>query len=118
MGCDHRVFGVQVGGWKVGLMGTPGAAQVSVPPTQASSSHLPTKSKPKPSALPPFCRAAQQVSLGPGVHEGRPLTVQQKLEACNATERARIAFGKSGIHGWGLFARLPMKQDSMVAEYK
>ena len=58
------------------------------------------------------------MSLGPGVHEGRPLSVREKLDLCNATERSRLAFGKSGIHGWGLFARLPMKQDSMVTEYR
>ena len=55
-----------------------------------------------------------QVSLGPGTQGARPTSVQEKLERCNATERARIAFGKSGIHGWGLFARCPMPQDSMV----
>lgn len=50
--------------------------------------------------------------------EGRPASLKEKLDACNATEHARIAFGKSGVHGWGLFARLPMAQDSMVAEYR
>ena len=59
-----------------------------------------------------------QVSLGPGTQGARPTSVQEKLERCNATERARITFGKSGIHGWGLFARCPMPQDSMVAEYR
>jgi SET domain-containing protein len=44
--------------------------------------------------------------------------MKEKLELCNATERTRIAFGKSGIHGWGLFARVPMRQDSMVTEYR
>ena len=69
-------------------------------------------------ACPPSCLPLPQVSLGPGVHEGRPLSVREKLDLCNATERSRLAFGKSGIHGWGLFARLPMKQDSMVTEYR
>jgi hypothetical protein len=61
---------------------------------------------------------APQVSVGPGVHNERPLSVKEKLVLCHATEHARIAFGKSGIHGWGLFARAPMKQDSMVTEYR
>ena len=69
-------------------------------------------------APPAFRPAAAQVSLGPGVAEGRPLSVTEKLELCCATERARIAFGRSGIHGWGLFARVPMPQDSMVAEFR
>lgn len=59
-----------------------------------------------------------QVSLGPGVHDGRLQSVREKLEVCVATERARIAFGKSGVHGWGLFTRQPMRQDSMITEYR
>jgi hypothetical protein len=52
------------------------------------------------------------------VHDWRLCSVREKLELCAATERARIAFGKSGIHGWGLFARVPLKQDTMVTEYR
>ena len=46
------------------------------------------------------------------------LTLKDKLELCNATERERLTFGKSGIHGWGLFAKLPLRQDSMVVEFR
>jgi len=60
-----------------------------------------------------------QVSLGPGAAgSARSLSMSEKLELCRATEEERIAFGKSGIHGWGLFARLPMRQDSMVSEFR
>lgn len=62
---------------------------------------------------------AAQFSLGPGAAgAGRALTMKEKLELCNATEHERIAFGKSGIHGWGLFARLPIRQDTMVVEFR
>lgn len=47
-----------------------------------------------------------------------PTPAHHPPQLCHATEHARIAFGKSGIHGWGLFARAPMKQDSMVTEYR
>jgi hypothetical protein len=60
---------------------------------------------------------AAEVSLGPGAGRRRAMPARDKLALCRATERARVAFGKSGIHGWGLFARAPMPQDSMVIEY-
>ncbi|KAK9863053.1 hypothetical protein WJX84_000545 [Apatococcus fuscideae] len=45
-------------------------------------------------------------------------TLKERLAACRASERDRLTFGKSGIHGWGLFARKPLKQDSMIIEYR
>ena len=38
------------------------------------------------------------------------ITVQVELSSCVALQ--------SGIHGWGLFARKKLKQDSMVIEYR
>jgi hypothetical protein len=62
---------------------------------------------------------ATLVSLGPGATGGgRTLTLKEKLDLCNATEHERLAFGKSGIHGWGLFAKVPMRQDTMVVEFR
>uniref|UniRef100_A0A7S3UA97 Histone-lysine N-methyltransferase n=1 Tax=Picocystis salinarum TaxID=88271 RepID=A0A7S3UA97_9CHLO len=50
---------------------------------------------------------------------GRPLMLlKQKLEYLAQTEMCRVAFGKSGIHGWGLIARTPIKKDDMVIEYR
>ncbi|KAK3194625.1 hypothetical protein Dsin_025935 [Dipteronia sinensis] len=34
------------------------------------------------------------------------------------TEKHRIGFGKSGIHGWGLFARRNIQEGEMVVEYR
>ncbi|KAF7153653.1 hypothetical protein RHSIM_Rhsim01G0172300 [Rhododendron simsii] len=34
------------------------------------------------------------------------------------TERYRVCFGRSGIHGWGLFARRSMQEGDMVLEYR
>ncbi|CAD7696632.1 unnamed protein product [Ostreobium quekettii] len=45
-------------------------------------------------------------------------TWREQLRVCQATERERITFGKSGIHGWGLFARKELAQDSMIIEYR
>lgn len=62
---------------------------------------------------------AAAVSLGPGATGGgRTLTLKEKLDLCNATEHERLAFGKSGIHGWGLFAKVPIRQDMMVVEFR
>ncbi len=54
--------------------------------------------------------AAPEVSLGYGTSSRRALTVKEKVDLCNATERERIAFGKvSGwllagkVDGWGAF---------------
>lgn len=67
-----------------------------------------------------------RVSLGYGVDggclnhlsSGRTLTLKDKLKFCVATEFEKVAFGKSGIHGWGLFARIPIRQDTMVIEFR
>ena len=62
---------------------------------------------------------AASVSLGPGATGGgRTLTLKEKLDLCNATEHERLSFGKSGIHGWGLFAKVPIRQDMMVVEFR
>ena len=63
---------------------------------------------------------AATVSLGPGATggQGRTLTLKEKLRLCNLTEHERLSFGKSGIHGWGLFAKVSIPQDSMVVEFR
>ncbi|XP_057746023.1 histone-lysine N-methyltransferase ATX4-like [Arachis stenosperma] len=33
-------------------------------------------------------------------------------------EKLRVCFGKSGIHGWGLFARRDIQEGEMVVEYR
>ncbi|KAK9827616.1 hypothetical protein WJX81_006673 [Elliptochloris bilobata] len=55
---------------------------------------------------------------GKAARERKSLTAKERLELCRLTEAARVTFGKSGIHGWGLFARAPLAQDSMVIEYR
>jgi SET domain-containing protein len=48
----------------------------------------------------------------------RTQTWREKLRLCRSLEPKRITFGKSGIHGWGIFARRPIAQDSMVTEFR
>lgn len=48
----------------------------------------------------------------------RSTTWRSKLAVCQALEPKRIAFGKSGIHGWGIFARADIPADSMVTEFR
>lgn len=45
------------------------------------------------------------------------LSSTERYREMRATEGLRIAPGKSAIHGWGAFARLPHSKDQMVIEY-
>ncbi|XP_042046336.1 histone-lysine N-methyltransferase ATX3-like isoform X1 [Salvia splendens] len=45
-------------------------------------------------------------------------TLRERLDHLRKTEKYRVCFGKSGIHGWGLFARRSMQEGEMVAEYR
>ncbi|KAK2406846.1 histone-lysine N-methyltransferase ATX3 [Trifolium repens] len=42
---------------------------------------------------------------------------KERLHHLQKTEKLRICFGKSGIHGWGLFARRDIQEGDMVVEY-
>ncbi|XP_044502534.1 histone-lysine N-methyltransferase ATX3-like [Mangifera indica] len=43
---------------------------------------------------------------------------RERLYHLQRTETHRVCFGKSGIHGWGLFARRNMQEGEMVVEYR
>ncbi|PKA64430.1 Histone-lysine N-methyltransferase ATX4 [Apostasia shenzhenica] len=43
---------------------------------------------------------------------------RQRLWYLQATENNRVCLGKSGIHGWGLFARRNIQEGEMVLEYR
>ncbi|KAL9270832.1 Histone-lysine N-methyltransferase ATX4-like protein [Drosera capensis] len=45
-------------------------------------------------------------------------TLKERLHQLQRTELQRICFGKSGIHGWGLFARRSIQEGEMVIEYR
>ena len=46
------------------------------------------------------------------------LCLSPAAHACTRSERSRLAFGKSAIHGWGLFARTRHAPGAMVIEYR
>ncbi|XP_028112645.1 histone-lysine N-methyltransferase ATX4-like isoform X5 [Camellia sinensis] len=46
------------------------------------------------------------------------LSAMQILNTFRKTENDRVCFGKSGIHGWGLFARRNIQEGDMVLEYR
>ncbi|KAF6264248.1 hypothetical protein COO60DRAFT_1698474 [Scenedesmus sp. NREL 46B-D3] len=61
----------------------------------------------------------QQQQQGDKPQRGsRTQSWREKLRVCRDLEPKRITFGKSGIHGWGIFARRPIAQDSMVTEFR
>ncbi|XP_009774695.1 histone-lysine N-methyltransferase ATX4-like isoform X2 [Nicotiana tabacum] len=45
-------------------------------------------------------------------------TLKERLIHLQTTESRRVCFGKSGIHGWGLFARRSIQEGEMVLEYR
>lgn len=45
-------------------------------------------------------------------------TFRERLNHLQKTENYRVCFGKSGIHGWGLFARRKIQEGEMVIEYR
>lgn len=65
-------------------------------------------------AGPPGQQQQQQLS----VKGSRSTTWRSKLRVCQSLEPRRITFGKSGIHGWGIFARRPIPADTMVTEFR
>ncbi|KAJ4840065.1 Histone-lysine N-methyltransferase atx5 [Turnera subulata] len=47
-----------------------------------------------------------------------PSSTILSLNAFRRTENDRVCFGRSGIHGWGLFARRNIQEGEMVLEYR
>ncbi|GAV66205.1 PWWP domain-containing protein/SET domain-containing protein/PHD_2 domain-containing protein/zf-HC5HC2H_2 domain-containing protein [Cephalotus follicularis] len=43
---------------------------------------------------------------------------RERLYHLQRTEMDRVCFGRSGIHGWGLFARRDIQEGEMVLEYR
>ncbi|MCO5591677.1 hypothetical protein L7F22_045668 [Adiantum nelumboides] len=43
---------------------------------------------------------------------------EEKLKHLQVTENSRVCFGRSAIHGWGLFARCSIEEGEMVLEYR
>ncbi|KAK7384998.1 hypothetical protein VNO78_30705 [Psophocarpus tetragonolobus] len=43
---------------------------------------------------------------------------RERLHHLQRTENERVCFGRSGIHGWGLFARRNIQEGEMVLEYR
>lgn len=46
------------------------------------------------------------------------LTLRERLEHLRSTENYRVCFGKSRIHGFGLFARINLQEGEMIFEYR
>lgn len=52
-------------------------------------------------------------------HDARVLLSDwDRFQAMNASVGARLSHGKSGVHGMGVFARLPIKAGDWVVEYQ
>ncbi|KAJ0707161.1 putative [histone H3]-lysine(4) N-trimethyltransferase transcription regulator PHD family [Helianthus annuus] len=63
--------------------------------------------------------AIQQLNSLREMQEPRSFsTFRERLRHLQRTENDRVCFGKSGIHGWGLFARRNIMEGEMVLEYR
>lgn len=51
-------------------------------------------------------------------HSKELSTFKERLHQLQITEKQQVCFGKSGIHGWGLFARRDIHEGEMVLEYR
>lgn len=85
-------------------------------PSRASASAAASSSS---LALPPGASSGQvRPCLGwlpPPLRAGTP---SWRLSRAESLEDSRFAFGKSGVHGWGLFARVPIAADEPLCEYR
>ncbi|KAL3613494.1 hypothetical protein CASFOL_042639 [Castilleja foliolosa] len=52
------------------------------------------------------------------IEEVKALTFREQLERLKKTEKLKVCFGKSRIHGWGLFARRSIQEGEMLVEYR
>ncbi|XP_014518598.1 histone-lysine N-methyltransferase ATX5 [Vigna radiata var. radiata] len=63
--------------------------------------------------------AIQSLNAPRVVHEPQAFSsFRERLYYLQRTENERVCFGRSGIHGWGLFARRNIQEGEMVLEYR
>ncbi|XP_063947886.1 histone-lysine N-methyltransferase ATX4 isoform X1 [Daucus carota subsp. sativus] len=61
----------------------------------------------------------QKLNSTRNIAEPEPFsTFRERLRHLQKTENDRVCFGRSGIHGWGLFARRDIPEGEMVLEYR
>jgi hypothetical protein len=51
------------------------------------------------------------------VEKKSPLSLTEKYHAMKKTWGDRITMGKSAIHGWGVFTKIPHSKYDLVVEY-
>ncbi|KAG5558830.1 hypothetical protein RHGRI_008701 [Rhododendron griersonianum] len=64
-------------------------------------------------------RALQRLNIFREIEEPKAFSsFRERLQHLQRTENDRVCFGRSGIHGWGLFARRNIQEGEMVLEYR
>ncbi|KAK7378995.1 hypothetical protein VNO80_04446 [Phaseolus coccineus] len=69
----------------------------------------------------PKIHSLTEVTLLNGIKDAQPRefsSLKERLHHLRKTENERVCLGKSGIHGWGLFARRDLQEGEMVVEYR
>ncbi|KAI5056348.1 hypothetical protein GOP47_0028166 [Adiantum capillus-veneris] len=56
--------------------------------------------------------------LRAGLHSKEFPSFEEKLKHLQVTENSRVCFGRSAIHGWGLFTRCSIEEGDIVLEYR
>ncbi|XP_024026210.1 histone-lysine N-methyltransferase ATX1 isoform X1 [Morus notabilis] len=64
-----------------------------------------------------FCSKLLRLKISQLDPPNNILSMAEKYKYMRETFRKRLAFGKSGIHGFGIFAKLPHRAGDMVIEY-
>lgn len=64
-----------------------------------------------------FCSSLLRLKISQLDPPNNILSMAEKYKYMRGTFRKRLAFGKSGIHGFGIFAKLPHRAGDMVIEY-
>ncbi|KAL8537940.1 hypothetical protein ACS0TY_000040 [Phlomoides rotata] len=63
--------------------------------------------------------AIQRLNANRKVEKSRTFsTFRERLQHLQKTEKDKVCFGRSEIHGWGLFARRNILEGEMVVEYR
>ncbi|XP_068473749.1 histone-lysine N-methyltransferase ATX3-like isoform X2 [Phaseolus vulgaris] len=69
----------------------------------------------------PKIHSLTEVTLLNGIKDAQSRefsSLKERLHHLRKTENQRVCLGKSGIHGWGLFARRDLQEGEMVVEYR
>ncbi|KHN43501.1 Histone-lysine N-methyltransferase ATX5 [Glycine soja] len=80
---------------------------------------LPESANSEINEIEPLSAARCRVFIRPSRKDAQVFSsLKERLHHLQKTENQKVCLGKSGIHGWGLFARRDLEEGEMVVEYR